>query len=217
MLLGRPAPPGPAPARARPDVFVANSTHVAARIAKYYRRDARVVHPPVDVERHLGRAAPSRRTTTSCSGRVVPYKRVDLAVARLRRARPPGQGRRRRARAGGRRAPPPGPGAEFLGFVPDDELVELLAGARALLFPGEEDFGIVPVEAQAAGVPVIAYGVGGVRDSVVDGETGVLFAEQTVDVARGRDPSSSKGCDLDEDGDPRQRAPLRPRSASARR
>jgi glycosyltransferase involved in cell wall biosynthesis len=74
-----------------------------------------------------------------------------------------------------------GPDAELLGFVPDAELGPLLAGARAVLFPGEEDFGIVPVEAQAAGVPVIAYGAGGIRDSVVDGVTGVFFAQQSVD------------------------------------
>ena len=74
-----------------------------------------------------------------------------------------------------------GPEVELLGSVSDDELPGILAGARALLFPGEEDFGIVPVEAQAAGMPVIAYGVGGARDSVVDGETGLLFSDQSVD------------------------------------
>jgi len=74
-----------------------------------------------------------------------------------------------------------GPHTELRGEVSDAELRDLLAGARALLFPGEEDFGIVPVEAQAAGAPVIAYGVGGVRDSVIHGETGILFAEQSVD------------------------------------
>ena len=73
-----------------------------------------------------------------------------------------------------------GPGAEFLGFLEDAEVDALLSGARGLLFPGEEDFGIVPVEAQAAGVPVIAYGAGGVRDTVIENETGVFHAEQTV-------------------------------------
>jgi len=72
-----------------------------------------------------------------------------------------------------------GPGAEFLGMVDDADVAPLMAGARALLFAGEEDFGIVPVEAQAAGVPVIAYGAGGIRDSVVDGRTGVFFDRQT--------------------------------------
>jgi glycosyltransferase involved in cell wall biosynthesis len=73
-----------------------------------------------------------------------------------------------------------GPHTEFLGHVPEDRLPELFARARALLFPGVEDFGIVPVEAQAAGLPVIAYGMGGVRDSVLDGRTGVLYEDPSV-------------------------------------
>jgi glycosyltransferase involved in cell wall biosynthesis len=166
-------------ASTRPDLFVANSTHVAARIDKYYRRDALVVHPPVEIERYR---AVERRPGDYylVLGRVVPYKRVDLAVAACARLD------RRVLVAGDGRAMPlaraaAGPGAEFLGRVPDEQLPDLLAGARALLFCGEEDFGIVPVEAQAAGVPLIAYGVGGVRDSVADGETGILFEEQTVE------------------------------------
>src|SRR5215218_9552433 len=162
----------------RPDVFVANSTHVAARIRKHYRRDAVVVHPRVDVERHLYR--PRREDDYHLVlGRVVPYKRVELAVGACatlgRRVKVVGDGR---GLAAARAAA--GPGADFLGFVEDTEVDALLSGARALLFPGEEDFGIVPVEAQAAGVPVIAYGAGGVRDTVIDGETGVFHAEQTV-------------------------------------
>lgn len=164
---------------ARPDLFVANSNHVAARIAKYYRRDATVIHPPVDVARGLAtpRAAEDYYLVF---GRLVPYKRADLAVAACARlARPVkvvGDGRALqtvRAAAGAE--------AEFLGAVDDGELLDLMAGARALIFAGEEDFGIVPVEAQAAGVPVIAYGTGGVRDSVVEGQTGVFFDEQTVE------------------------------------
>jgi glycosyltransferase involved in cell wall biosynthesis len=162
----------------RPDVFVANSNHVAARIRKHYRRDAVVIHPPVEVERHLHR--PRREDDYYLVlGRVVPYKKVDLAVGACatlgRRVKVVGEGRgleAARAKAG--------PGAEFLGYLPDHEVDQLLSGARALLFPGEEDFGIVPVEAQAAGVPVIAYGAGGVQDTVVEGETGVFHAEQTV-------------------------------------
>ena len=162
----------------RPDVFVANSTHVAARIRKHYRRDAVVVHPPVDVDRHLYR--PRREDDYYLVlGRVVPYKKVELAVGACatlgRRVKVVGEGRgldAARAAAG--------PGAEFLGFVEDAEVDLLLSGARGLLFPGEEDIGIVPVEAQAAGVPVIAYGAGGVRDSVIENETGVFHAEQTV-------------------------------------
>jgi glycosyltransferase involved in cell wall biosynthesis len=163
----------------RPDVFVANSRYVAARIEKYYRRDAHVIHPPVDVAPHLARP----RTPGDyylVLGRVVPYKRVDLALAACaklgRRVIVAGAGRAlESARAVA------GRDAELLGFVPDEQLGELLAGARALLFPGEEDFGIVPVEAQAAGVPVIAYGAGGIRDTVVEGETGLFHDEQTAD------------------------------------
>jgi glycosyltransferase involved in cell wall biosynthesis len=163
---------------ARPDVLVANSGHVAARIRKHWRRDSVVIAPPVDVERHLSRPR-FEDDYYLVLGRVVPYKRVELAVAACamlgRRVKVVGAGR---AMAAARAAA--GPGAEFLGYVPDAEVDRLLSGARALLFPGKEDFGIVPVEAQAAGVPVVAYGVGGVRDSVVEGETGVFHAEQTV-------------------------------------
>jgi glycosyltransferase involved in cell wall biosynthesis len=158
---------------------VANSTTVAERIAKFYRRDAAVVHPPVEVDRFLSTPRADAGYYLYF-GRLVPYKRADLAVAACARLGRPikvigdGRGERRVRELAG-------PGAEFLGRVGDAELPGLLAGARALLFPGEEDFGMVPVEAHAAGVPVIAYGRGGARDTVTDGETGVLFAEQTVE------------------------------------
>jgi glycosyltransferase involved in cell wall biosynthesis len=161
-----------------PDVFVANSRHVAKRIERYYGRAARVVHPPVDVNHFL--ALPrSPEDFYLVFGRVVPYKRVDLAVeacSRLgRKLKVAGDGRALQAvrTAHGR-------DAEFLGKVSATERDALLSGARALLFPGEEDFGIVPVEAQAAGVPVIAYGVGGARESVLDEITGVLFDLQSA-------------------------------------
>ena len=162
-----------------PSRFLANSTFVAERIRRFYGRDADVLHPPVDVDPLLGLERRDGGYYLFLS-RLVPYKRADLAVAACARL-----GRPLKVVGGGRaeaavRAQA-GPGTEFLGRVGDAELPGLLAGARALLFPGEEDFGIVPVEAQAAGVPVIAYGRGGVRDTVVDGETGVLFGEQTVE------------------------------------
>jgi glycosyltransferase involved in cell wall biosynthesis len=164
----------------RPQVMVANSRHVADRIRRYYGRTAEVIHPPVDV----GRFASLPREAGDfylVLGRVVPYKRVDLAVsacARMeRQLKVAGGGRAlepiRRQAAGHR-------GIELLGHVSDEARAELLRRARALLFPGEEDFGIVPVEAQAAGLPVIAYGVGGAAESVHDGRTGVLFAEQSA-------------------------------------
>ena len=162
-----------------PDAFVANSRHVAKRIERTYGRTAEIVHPPVDVEHFLtlGRAPEDFYLVF---GRVVPYKRVDLAVAACARL-----GRALKVAGDGRGLDAvsalAGKGTELLGKVSEAERDALLGRARALLFPGEEDFGIVPVEAQAAGMPVIAYGVGGAVESVVDGRTGVLFAEQTVD------------------------------------
>ncbi len=161
-----------------PDVFVANSRHVAERIARYYGRSAEVVHPPIDVD-HFLRLERDPQDFYLVFGRVVPYKRVDLAVAACaslgRALKVAGDGRAMdsvRAQAGA--------GVELLGKVSADERDRLLSGARALLFPGEEDFGIVPVETQATGTPVIAYGVGGASESVIDGSTGVLFPEQSA-------------------------------------
>jgi len=160
-----------------PDVFVANSLHVAERIARYYGRSAEIVHPPIDVEHFLGlKHSPQDYYLTF--GRIVPYKRVDLAVAACgllgRRLKVAGAGRALEAVRS-----TAGKNTEFLGNVSDAERDELLSGARALLFPGEEDFGIVPVEAQAAGTPVIAYATGGAAESVLDGRTGVLFDAQS--------------------------------------
>ncbi len=163
---------------AGPDVFVANSAHVAERIRRYYGRDSEVVHPPVDVGHYLELGhRPSDYYLAF--GRVVPYKRVDLAVGACSALGRPlvvaGDGRAmEQVRSRASRT-----GIEFLGKVSDARRDELLGGARALLFPGEEDFGIVPVEAQAAGVPVIAYGVGGAVETVRDGVSGALFDEQS--------------------------------------
>jgi glycosyltransferase involved in cell wall biosynthesis len=161
------------------DLFVANSQHVARRIERWYGRDAQVVHPPVDVERFLGLPR-APQDYYLVFGRVVPYKRVELAVQACARLSRPlkvaGDGRAMdsvRASVRGQER------IELLGRVEDAQRDALLGGARALLFPGEEDFGIVPVEAQAAGVPVIAYRVGGASESVLDGRTGVLFDEQS--------------------------------------
>ncbi len=164
---------------AGPDVFVANSQHVADRIRRFYGRTAEVVNPPVDVEHFLSLEREPGGYYLAF-GRVVPYKRIDIAVDACARS-----GRRLKVAGEGRALAAlrerTGSSVELLGKVSEHERDRLLQEARALLFPGEEDFGIVPVEAQAAGAPVIAYGVGGARETVRDPTTGVLFAEQSAE------------------------------------
>lgn len=163
----------------RVDRFLANSRTVARRIAKHWRRDAEVVHPPVS----LG-AIPARSRGGGsyyiCLGRLTAYKRVDLAVEACTRLGRPllvvGDGEemaRLRAKAGDT--------VRFAGRLDDAQSISALSGARALLFPGEEDFGIVPLEAMAAGVPVIAYGRGGATETVEGGKSGLFFDRQDVD------------------------------------
>ena len=164
---------------AGPDVFVANSTFVATRIERAYGRSSHVIHPPVEVAGLLD-VERDPADAYLVFGRLVPYKRTEVAIRACERL-----GRRLIVAGTGRdlerlRGLAPASTA-FVGHVPDHELPRLFSRARALLFPGLEDFGIVPVEAQAAGLPVIAYGAGGVRDSVLDGRTGVLYPDGSVD------------------------------------
>ena len=163
---------------ARVDRFVANSTHVANRIERYYRRRATVIHPPVAVEDFAPVARPD--DFFLCAGQLVGYKRVDLAVRAFT-----AMGRRLVVIGAGeeeaRLRRIAGPSVSILGHQPFDVLRDHLARARALVFPGEEDFGIVPVEAMASGRPVIAFGRGGACETVVPGVTGILFPEQSVE------------------------------------
>ena len=179
----------------RPATLLANSRHVAERIRRHWGREAVVVHPPVDVDRFTVGTGP--REYDLVAGAFAPYKRADLALAACARlgrrvvvaGSGPEEERLRRLAL---------PGTEFRGWVDDAELARLYRGARALLFPGEEDFGMMPVEAMAAGCPVVALARGGALETVgraaapadlaqaltggvarVPG--GVLFGTQTVD------------------------------------
>jgi len=162
----------------RVDWFIANSTLVQKRISKYYRRDSAVIHPPVDssgFELHE-----TKEDYFFTASRLVPYKKVRMIVEAFVK--------------NGRRLIVAGSGPELeeiqrmatdnitvLGYVSDEKMLKLMQNAKAFVFAAYEDFGIVPVEAMACGTPVIAYGRGGVLDSVIDGKTGLFFSEQTTD------------------------------------
>lgn len=163
----------------RVDQYVANSHFVARRIEKFYRRTASVIHPPVAVD-DFDAAKPAEDFYLSV-GQLVPYKRPDLLVEAFNALGKPlvligGGGSllkslRRRARANVR----------FLGPQPFDVIRDHYARCRAVVFPGVEDFGMVPVEAMASGKAVICHGRGGVLETVIDGTTGLMFREQTAD------------------------------------
>lgn len=162
---------------ARVDHFIANSRFVAKRIEKYYRREAVVINPPVDLDRFAIAETPG--PVYICAGEITPYKKVELSVeAFTRNGRPlvvigGGASRALRERAGRN--------VTFLGPVDDATLAFWFSRCRALVHPGVEDFGIVPLEVMASGRPVIAYGRGGATETVVAGTTGVFFEEQTVE------------------------------------
>lgn len=170
-------------ASARVDHFVADSVHVSRRIRKYYRRDATVIYPPVDVPAMSG-AARHGGDYYLYVGQLSAYKRADLAIRACEQL-----GRKLVVVGTGEMSRHlqqlAGSNVTFAGRLSDAELVEVYRHARALLFPGEEDFGIVPVEAQAHGKPVIAFGRGGARETIVaygsgaGAPTGILFGEPT--------------------------------------
>ena len=162
-------------AAGRAALVVANSRHVADRIRRRWGRDAIVVAPPVDTSRYTPDPGVVREDFFLYAGRLVPYKRPHVAAAAARQSGTKlivvGEGRMRPStKAAG------GPNVEILGHVDDDTLLDLYRRCRAVVLPGEEDFGIIPVEAQACGTPVLARGVGGVCDSVLPGVTGTLYA-----------------------------------------
>ncbi len=162
----------------RVDHFIAISAEIQRRIAKVYRRESVIIYPPVETTRF----EPSNRVDAYylMVGRLVPYRRIDLLIEAFNVMKRPlliaGSGRDR-----DRLEAMAGPTVQFLGYVPDDELPDLLARCRAFMFPGEEDFGIAPIQAMAAGRPVIAYAAGGALETIVEGETGTFFHEQSVE------------------------------------
>lgn len=162
----------------RVDYFIANSHNVAGRIRKHYRRDAAVVHPPIDTDYFV--PGEKEGDFYLCVSRLVKYKKIDLAVEACNRLHVPliviGQGaeyERLRSMAGST--------VQILGRQPDEVIREYYQRCKAFLFPGEEDFGMTPLEVQSCGRPVIAYAGGGALETVVDGRTGVLFKEQTAE------------------------------------
>lgn len=165
---------------ARVDRFVANSSTVASRIRRYYRRDAEVVHPPVDVSAFAPVGPEELADYHLMVGELVRYKRPDIAVRAFNAMK-----RNLVVIGGGEMLDElraiAGPTVQILGSQPFAQLRHHYARARALIFPGEEDFGIVPVEAMASGRPVIAYCRGGATETVVDGRTGLFFDEQSED------------------------------------
>jgi glycosyltransferase involved in cell wall biosynthesis len=162
----------------RIDAFVAISNEVQGRIRRLYDRESTIIYPPVTTERFV--PAESHDDYFLIVSRLIPYKRIDLAVRAFSELELPlwigGDGRDRESLEA-----MAGPSVRFLGRVPDEKLGQLFARCRALVFPGLEDFGITPVEAMAAGRPVIAYAGGGALDTVVEGVSGVFFHEQTPD------------------------------------
>jgi len=167
----------------RVDYFIANSDHIAEKIGNLYGRKAAVIYPPVDIDKFY--ITEPKDGFFLIVSALVPYKNIGLAISAFNYLKLPlkivGEGPARKSLE--KQA---GAGIEFLGWVEDRRLAELYAGCEALVFPGEEDFGIVPLEAQASGRPVIAYDKGGVRESVIgidDGRgsgaspTGIFFPE----------------------------------------
>lgn len=173
----------------RPQVLLAASRAVQRRIELYWRRESTVVYPPVDLSRFqsvpLGTAAsrPTRGDRANypyvIASTLAPYKRIDIAIEACNALQRPlviaGEGPDRK-----RLQKIAGPTVEFLGYIPDSQMPSFLAQARVFLFPGEEDFGIAPIEAMAAGTPVIAYRGGGARETISEGKTGEFFDEPTT-------------------------------------
>jgi glycosyltransferase involved in cell wall biosynthesis len=161
----------------RPDEYIANSKTVRNRLMKYYRAEAPIIHPPVNVKRFY----PTKKNENFflIVSTLTPYKRIDLAVKLFNKIKKHliiiGEGPHKEYLESIAK-----PNITFLGFKSDRETAEYYQNCRAFIFPGEEDFGITPVEAMAAGKPVVAYKKGGVTETVVEGETGMFFDQPNI-------------------------------------
>lgn len=162
----------------RVDHYIANSETVRRRIQKYYRQDATVIYPPVDTEKF--KISSSRENYFLIVSTLTRYKNIELAIDLFNKVRKRlviiGDGSDRK-----RLESIAGPHIDFLGFKPDEVVREYMQNCRALIFPGEDDFGITPVEAMACGKPVLAYAKGGATETVIAGLTGEFFEEPTVE------------------------------------
>jgi glycosyltransferase involved in cell wall biosynthesis len=163
----------------RPDYLIANSTHTQAMIKRYYRRDSTVIYPPVETDRFKIHGKPVSRHGFIVAGRQTPYKRIDLAIAACNELKIPlivvgnGPEHRKLEKLAGR-------SVTFLSNVGDIEMAGHFQSALGFIMPNMDDFGIVAVEAMAAGTPLIAFQKGGALDYVIPGKTGVFFEKQTV-------------------------------------
>lgn len=164
-------------ASSRPDAWAANSKTVAKRIAKYYRRDSAVIYPPVDTSKF--KAQKSHENYFLIVSSLTPYKKIDLAVQLFNKIN-----RRLVVIGGGKQENYlhriAGPNVDILGRKPDEVVAEYIQNCRGLIFPSEEDFGITPIEAMAAGKPVLAYRAGGLTETVIEGVTGEFFNNQNL-------------------------------------
>jgi glycosyltransferase involved in cell wall biosynthesis len=171
----------------RVDRFVANSAYVAARIRRYYNRGSTVVYPPVDTAFYRPAINSVRDQSVLIVSALVPYKRVDVAIKACQKVGVPlkivgrGPEEGRLAQLAGNARETAGNAVQFLGWRSDDEVRELYQRAAAVLLPGIEDFGMVPVEAQACGTPVVALDAGGARETVQKNVTGTLAADDSID------------------------------------
>ena len=166
----------------RVDSFISNSDYVGKRISKFYRRKSTTIHPGIHLPE--GKVSEERGEYYFVLSRFVSYKRIDIAIEACNK-----MGRRLIvAGSGGEEEDKlramAGPNVEFVGRVSNEQLIDYYSHAKAFLFPGIEDFGLTPLEAMAGGTPVLAYGEGGALETVVDGETGLFFFEQSADALK---------------------------------